>query len=28
VKAVSDDLGSVAARSRGQVDAFFLRLSA
>jgi hypothetical protein len=28
VKAVSDDLGSVASRIRSQVDAFFLRLSA
>ena len=28
VKAVADDLGSVAGRIRGQVDAFFQRLSA
>jgi hypothetical protein len=28
VKAVADDLGSAAARIRGQVDQFFERLSA
>ena len=28
VKAVADDLGSVASRIRGQVDQFFERLSA
>lgn len=28
VKAVADDLGSVASRIRGQVDHFFQRLSA